>query len=178
MSHKDPLYSSLALEKEEVESFSLPEPPRKKGRGLIGIIMAVVFIIAAYSAGKMGVSMALKQMPDAARTLVPADEQKDIVLGQEGEALYLAESPESLRTFFSNYPSPETRAVAPVAASSIRRLQDSVEVTRLRSDADAVQIRVATGAMAGAVYWLHHSQMPKSAAFDPIISPIPQRETE
>ena len=55
----------------------------------------------------------------------------------------------------------------------IRRLQDSLELTPLRTEADAVEVKVASGAISGAVYWIHHTQLPQQATLDPIISPVP-----
>ena len=43
----------------------------------------------------------------------------------------------------------------------------------LGTEAEAVEVRVASGAIAGTVYWVHHSQLPDTEDFDPIISPIP-----
>ena len=43
----------------------------------------------------------------------------------------------------------------------------------LGTEAEAVEVRIASGAIAGTVYWIHHSQLPDTEDFDPIISPIP-----
>jgi hypothetical protein len=63
--------------------------------------------------------------------------------------------------------------VANLTGLGIRRLQDSIDLTLLRNEADAIEVKVASGAIAGSVYWIHHSQLPAPAGFDPIISPVP-----
>ena len=63
---------------------------------------------------------------------------------------------------------------ANLSGLGIRRLGGTLDLTTIQADADAVQVRVSSGPMAGAIYWLHHSQMPGPSAFDPIISPIPE----
>ena len=45
----------------------------------------------------------------------------------------------------------------------------------VRAEADAVQVEVFSGAIAGAVYWIHYTQLPDPSSFDPIISPLPDQ---
>ncbi|MDP4585541.1 MAG: hypothetical protein NWT04_16630 [Verrucomicrobiales bacterium] len=46
-------------------------------------------------------------------------------------------------------------------------------MTTLRAEADAVEVKISSGAIAGVVYWIHNTQLPDPSSFDPIISPLP-----
>lgn len=133
-----------------------------------------VFFFAVYLAGRLGVEMARNRLPDKGKAEAGLENSSPLTVGQSGDPIYLAQSPESLRSFFTSHPTPEDRASANLSGLGIRRLQDSVEMTTLRAEADAVEVKVSSGAIAGAVYWIHYTQLPDPSAFDPIISPLPE----
>ncbi|MAS92649.1 MAG: hypothetical protein CMO55_05575 [Verrucomicrobiales bacterium] len=141
---------------------------------LLRLVVTLTFIGAIYLSGKLGISAAIKRFPgkSEATATIPAD--APVTLGESGDPIYLAESPDSLRTFFSRFPTEQERTSANLSGLGIRRLGGTLDLTTIQADADAVQVRVSSGPMAGAIYWLHHSQMPGPSAFDPIISPIPE----
>lgn len=143
--------------------------------GALGRIAGMaLFAFAVYLSGRLGVEMARNRLPDAAKVGTTAEETgAPLTVGREGDPIYLAQSPESLRSFFVRYPSPEERASADLGGLGIRRLQDSVKMTTLRAEADAIEVKVTSGAIAGAVYWIHYTQLPDPSSFDPIISPVP-----
>lgn len=155
-------------------------PPVRKKRadtsGLIRIavriVAATVFVFFVYFAGRLGVEMARNRLPDAGSSNIPAS--ADLTLGDVGDPIFLAESPETLRRFFSDHPTPEQRARADLSELGIRRLGGSVSMTTLRAEADAVEVEITSGAIAGTVYWIHHSQMPDPSTFDTILSPVPE----
>ena len=93
--------------------------------------------------------------------------------GSADDPVYLAPSPATLRRFFATHPTPDDRARAELGRLGIRRFRDTLELSSIGTEAEAVQVKVNSGALAGAVYWMHHSQMPTSSSFDPIISPVP-----
>lgn len=117
--------------------------------------------------------MARNRLPEKSKASSTYESSTPLKVGRSGDPIYLAQSPESLRSFFARYPSSEERASADLGGLSIRRLQDSVEMTTLRTEADAVEVKVTSGAIAGAVYWIHYSQLPDPSTLDPIITPLP-----
>lgn len=117
--------------------------------------------------------MARNRLPDKDKSNLTFDSNSSLTVGRSGDPIYLAQSPDSLRAFFARHPTPEDRASADLSGLGIRRLQDSVEMSTLRAEADAVEVKVSSGAIAGAVYWIHYTQLPDPSAFDPIISPLP-----
>jgi len=141
-------------------------------RGLGSLVGLAFFCGAVYLSGRLGVEMARNRLSGSnMSTSSPPSEA--LTVGRSGDPLYLAQSPESLRRFFAVHVTPEDRASADLSGLGIRRLQDSMELTTLRAEADAVEVKVTSGAIAGAVYWIHHSQLPAPSTFDPIISPVP-----
>ncbi len=53
---------------------------------------------------------------------------------------------------------PHGRKTAPslTERTRIRRLQDSIDLTPLRTEADAIEVKVASGAISGPFTWIHH----------------------
>ncbi len=136
-----------------------------------------LFFTAVYLSGRLGVEMARNRLPGGGKEAAfPANEA--LTVGKSGDPLYLANSPEALRRFFAAHPTPEERVAADLSGLGIRRLQDAMELTTLRAEADAVEVSVNSGAIAGAVYWIHHSQLPPPSSFDPIISPLPETASQ
>ena len=156
-----------------------PSPPARSParplpvlRTIFRAVALLVFVGSVYLSGRLGVEMARNRLPGSATSAADVASEA-ITLGDTGDPLYLAHSPEELRRFFAAHPSPEDRAAADLSRSGIRRLQDSMQLTTLRAEADAVEVEVNSGAIAGAVYWIHHSQLPSASTFDPIIPPVP-----
>jgi hypothetical protein len=133
----------------------------------------VIAFGAIFMSGHLGVEMARNRLPDT-KSSAPIDSKTEILrVGRTGDPIYLAQSPESLRRFFAMHPSAGDRSSADLTGLGIRRLLDAIDLTPLRTEADAIEVKIATGPIAGAVYWIHHSQLPPPAGFDPIISPVP-----
>ncbi len=134
---------------------------------------AILFVFAVYISGRLGVEMARNRIPEREVPVAAVDTSTTISVGGNRDPVYLARTPESLRSFFAANPTTETRSRADLSGLGIRRLQDSMEVKILRSEADAIEVIASSGAIAGAVYWIHYSQLPNPSDFDPIISPLP-----
>jgi hypothetical protein len=128
---------------------------------------------AIFLSGRLGVEMARNRLPETKSSEPEPTESEILRVGQAGDPVYLAQTPESLRRFFAKHPTLEDRASANLSGLGIRRLQDAIDLTPLRTEADAIEVKVASGAIAGTVYWIHHSQLPTPSGFDPIISPVP-----
>jgi hypothetical protein len=150
---------------------------RDRYRRRFGFIGAVVglgaFAGAIYVSGRLGIEMARNHLPESELESNRSPESETLRVGRDGGPLYLAQSPDALRRFFAAHPTPEERASADLTGLGIRRLQDSIEITTLRTEADTIEVKVASGAIGGAIYWIHHSQLPRGATLDPIISPVP-----
>ncbi len=154
-------------------------PARKKRADTSALITiavraaaTVAFVTTVYFSGRLGVEMARNRLPDSETSGIPSS--ADLTLGDVGDPIFLAESPETLRRFFSDNPTPEQRARADLTELGIRRLGGSVSMTTIRAEADAVEVEITSGAIAGTVYWIHHSQMPDPSTFDTILSPVPE----
>ncbi|MDF1738278.1 MAG: hypothetical protein P1U86_03885 [Verrucomicrobiales bacterium] len=163
-----------------MQTFPLEEPPSPRkptGAGVkafIRIAVSTIFVFACYGAGKLAIKMASKGLPESELTIEPPARQRSLSLqGTRDEPLFMGSDREALRAFFTNNPTVEARIKASLESTGIRKIPESLEVQTMRSEADAIQVRVTDGAVAGAVYWVHHSQMKEDPAFDPIISPIP-----
>jgi hypothetical protein len=135
---------------------------------------AALFLAGVYFSGRLGIDMALNRTatPAPPPTLLP--EETVFTLGRSTDPVYLAASPVALREFYIAYPSAGERASATLTNSGIRRITSPITVTVLKSEADVIQVRVSSGAIAGAAYWIHHSQVPETATLDPIIQPVPE----
>lgn len=136
------------------------------------MFVATGFVVAIYLSGRLGVDMARNRLPDSENASIPSS--ADLTLGNSGDPIFLAQSPETLRRFFSDNSTPEQRASADLSKLGIRRLSGSVSMTTIRAEADAVEVEITSGAIAGTVYWIHHSQMPDPSTFDTILSPVPE----
>lgn len=160
-----------------------PEFSRRKGRAgtrgsrrslraLANLVAFAIFGMAVYFSGRLGIEMAEQRTAKEIPVPEPAP-SNSVRLGSTGDPVYLAQSPDNLRRFFSAHPTTFERARADLSGLRIRRLQDSMEVVPVRIDADAVEVRITSGALSGATYWIHHSQLPASAKVDPIVAPVP-----
>lgn len=138
-----------------------------------GIVAGFAFFgLAIYFSGRLGIQMAKQRTAETAPVPEPAP-SNSVRLGSTGDPVYLAQSPDNLRRFFSAHPTAFERARADLSGLRIRRLQDSMEIIPVQIEADAVEVRITSGALSGATYWIHHSQLPASARVDPIVAPVP-----
>jgi len=143
-------------------------------RVVLRVVVTLTFLGLVYLAARLGVHMAKERVAPAARSAPAGPESGAITIGNPGNPVYLAESPESLRAFYAQFSAPGARASADLTDLGIRRLNSGVEMTILERQANSVRVRVISGPIAGAVYWVHHSQFPASPDLDPIISPVPE----
>lgn len=152
---------------------------RRRRRGLSSLRLLgqtgafLLFAGAIYLSGRLGVDMARNRLTRERPELALPAASETFQAGRADDPVYLAPSPETLRRFFATHPTPEDRASANLGRFGIRRFQDTLELSTLGTEADTVQVKVNSGALAGAVYWMHHSQIPTGTGFDPIISPVP-----
>lgn len=125
---------------------------------------------------KLGIAMASRRTAESAATQPAVEGTRTFTLGHIGDPVYLAEEPDALRRLFASSSGPGDRASRDLTGLPIRRITSPVEMRIRKVDADIVEVEILSGSIAGAVYWVHHSQMPDPAALDPIISPVPTEE--
>lgn len=152
----------------------LSPPLRRLLRGVVRILGAAAFAGVLLLSGWLGVETAKRRSAPAEDPVPGQRGEARMVLGSAENPLYLSDTPGALREFFSLHQSHGDRASASLAGLPIRRISSPVELAVLRADADAVEIRLLSGPIAGAVYWLHHSQVPEREVLAPIIDPLPQ----
>lgn len=145
---------------------------RRSLRPLAALAGFSLFGLAVYFSGRLGVEMA-RQRTAGDEVDAELRSANSVRLGTDSDPVYLAQSPDTLRRFFSAHPSAFERARADLTGLRIRRLQDSMEVVALRVDADAVEVQITSGALTGATYWVHYSQLPATLESDPIVAPMP-----
>lgn len=158
---------------EKTLSPAVPATARKAMLTLVRLAGLVAFAGAIYLSGRLGVEMARNRSPRPTLAGGSAGGSAPIRLDGSGDPLYLARSPQDLRRFFTDFPTSEERARADLRGTGIRRLRDSLQLTVRRAEADAVEVEINTGSIAGAVSWIHHSQLPGTSGVDPIIPPVP-----
>ena len=164
-------------------SDELPSQPHKRGsktvnlKWLVFVIAFVSMISLITASAKLGAEMARQRLPEKAGTVESTTLSEFVTLGLANSPIFLADSPETVRRFFSEHPTITSRSSANLNGWDIRRLQSNVEIAILETEAEAVKVRISSGAIAGTIYWIHHSQLPDTEVFDPIISPIPKEDS-
>lgn len=140
---------------------------------LVKLAVVTAFGFGIYGSMRLGIHMAGKRTDAGEDRGAAFTENSDIVLGRAGDPVYLADTPESLRQFFSEFATPGQRASADLTGRSIRRITSPMNMTTLRAEAESVEVEITSGPIAGSVYWIHHSQMPDPSKLDPILEPVP-----
>ncbi len=157
-------------------------PVRERNSRILAALLraagTLTFVVAVYFSGRLGIEMARKRNPTAEVAPGELASVAPVSVGSTRDPVYLARSPETLRSFFASNPTSESRSTADLSGLGIRRLQDSIEVKIIRSEAETVEVMVSSGAIAGAVYWIHYSQLSDPSSYDPIISPLPSGSVE
>ena len=126
----------------------------------LGLVIAVVFVGALFGAAWLGIAAAKRSLPDGVLNAGGPTMGQVLTLDTTREPLYLAPSVQGLRDFFFAFQSPEARRDGDAEARDLRRVFESLEVKILSQDADAYEIEVLDGPLAGVKAWVHRSQMP------------------
>lgn len=152
-------------------------PPAKRAirrlRSLAPLAGLILFAAAVYLSGRLAVEMVRNRLPDRGLRGDAPLSGETLIVGNLDDPLYLARSPDSLRRFFAAHPTPEDRAVADLTGLGIRRVRDTIQVATQRIEADAIEVRITTGSLAGTDLWIHHSQVRSNSPLDPVVSPVP-----
>lgn len=161
---------------------SMPVKKRRQSVGRIFsyLFLALIFAAAVWYAGKTGVALAKKKISASSLDVSRFPDGQTLRLGGRNSPVYLADSPESLREFYLNFPDAEARSKASeFTAYGMRRVFSQLEMTIQRYDVDAVQVMITSGSISGAIYWIDIGllqQIPGGEREkDEIIEPIPSR---
>jgi hypothetical protein len=132
-------------------------------RAAAGIGIAVVFVLALIGSARLGTNAALAQLPESVRNGIDDGPPigVEVVLGPDGEPVFLASKKSALRNFFFTYPTVEDRRTAETESTGLRRFVGEIRVRTVKRDADLMNVRVLAGALNGGTYWLHISQLPE-----------------
>ena len=125
--------------------------------------IAAVFVGALIGSARLGTNAALANLPESARDGLDDGPPigVEVVLGANGEPVFLASERPALRNFFFSYPTVEERRTAETESTGLRRFVGEIRVQTVKRDADLMNIRVLAGALNGGTYWLHISQLPE-----------------
>lgn len=135
-------------------------------RVLAGAGIAAAFVGALVIAARLGTDAALARLPASARQGIAETHpvNVEVLLGRDGEPVFLARSKQALRDFFFSHPQAEARRAAETESSGLRRFVGEIRVRTVRQDADLMNVEVLAGALNGDFYWLHLSQLPAMEA--------------
>ncbi len=129
---------------------------------LVGGGIAALFVGALFLAARLGTDAAWARLPESARQASAEAHpvNVEVVLGRDGEPVFLARSKQALRNFFFTHPHSEARRAAETESTGLRRFVGEIPVRTVRQDADLMNVEVLAGALNGDFYWLHVSQLP------------------
>lgn len=137
---------------------------RKGLRALSWIAAAAIFCAALIGSAKIGINAGLARLPESARSGLNGEFPLDaeIVLGSDGEPVFLSRSVQALRDFFFTHPAAESRRAAETEATQLRRFVGEIRARTVRQDADLMNVEIRSGALNGDSYWVHVSQLPRA----------------
>ena len=128
-----------------------------------GVGIAALFVAALVGSARLGTNAALAQLPESVRLGI--DEGPpigvEVMLGTDGEPVFLASEKSDLRNFFFSYSTVKARRSAETESTGLRRFGGEIPVQTVKRDADLMNVRVLAGALNGGTYWLHISQLPE-----------------
>lgn len=127
---------------------------------LIGVVVFAVFVSALFGAAWMGIGAAKRSLPDSVLSPMGPQVGDVVTLDSSSEPLYLAPSVQELRDFFFAFQTAESRREGDAEARQLRRVFESLEVRILNRDADAIEVEVLSGPLAGVSAWVHQGQFP------------------
>jgi len=136
---------------------------RKNLRVLIWLAAAGLFCGALIGSAKIGTNAGLARLPESARSGLNNEFplNVEIVLGSDGEPVFLSRSVQALRDFFFIHPAADSRRAAETEATQLRRFVGEIRARTVRQDADLMNVEVRSGALNGDSYWVHVSQLPR-----------------
>lgn len=132
----------------------------KPRRFLLAALGAAAFLAALVGAARWGVIAALATLPESAGARPGIAVGVTATVDGNGEPIHLAARVQDLRDYYFAHRSPEARREGDAEARGLRRIFEPLEVRTVARDADAVEIEVIAGPLAGVRAWMHASQFP------------------
>ena len=125
--------------------------------------ISALFVFALVMSARVGTDAALARLPESARNGLNSDYplKVDVVVGADGEPVFLSRSVQALRNFFFTHPAAEARRAAETEGRQLRRFVGEIRVRTVLQDADLMNVEVLSGALNGDFYWIHVSQLPE-----------------
>ncbi len=128
-------------------------------KGMKWLLVAVLFVAALGGSAWLGVSLAKKNLPEWVAEKVEVLRGDEIVIGGDGQMVYLAEKNQSIKDFYHRYQTDGARLRADVDQAKVRRLSAEVNIRVKRWDAGTVSIEVLSGPLNGEVFWMPLQQL-------------------
>ena len=139
------------------------ESSEKSGKKYIHCVRCfayvVLFVGALLGSAWAGISLAKKNLPDWVGEESGVLRGDELVIGAEGQMIYLAEENQRIKDFFNRYTTVDERLQADVDEAKVRRLSAEVKVRVKRRDAGTVSIEVMSGPLNGEAFWMPVSQL-------------------
>lgn len=120
-----------------------------------GLLLLAVLVGSAWT----GISQAKKNLPAWAGDAPGALRGDELVIGSDGQVIYLAEQNQRIKDFFIRYRSVEERLKADVDKAGVRRLSSEVKIKVNRRDAGTVSVEVLSGSLNGEAFWMPVTQL-------------------
>lgn len=133
----------------------------------LSIVGGLVYLAALGLAAHWGVTEALRTLPESAGGPVSVPIGIVLTIDGNGEPIHLAGQVQDLRDYYFAHRTAEARREGDAEARGLRRVFEPIEVRTLGRDADAVEVEVVAGPLAGVKSWVHVSQ----------VAPTPARAT-
>lgn len=135
----------------------------KTGNGWVGMVKwssaGLLFVAVLAGSAWTGISQAKKNLPAWAGDAPGALRGDELVIGGDGQVIYLAEQNQRIKDFFIRYRSEEERLKADVDKAEVRRLSSEVKIRVNRRDAGTVSVEVLSGSLNGEAFWMPVTQL-------------------
>lgn len=134
--------------------------PTRPRQMVVGAVIAAAFLSALVGAAWLGVTAARRTLPEGLTPPAGPAVGEIVSLDASEEPLYLAASVQPLRDFFFSHQDADSRRDGDAEARDLRRVFEGLEVRIVDRDADALQVEVVAGPLAGLQAWVHQNQLP------------------
>lgn len=123
------------------------------------LIVMVLFVAALVGGAWGGVSLAKKNLPGWVGDAPGVLRGDELVIGGDGQMIYLAEQNQRIKDFFIRYRGVDERLLADVDEAEVRRLSSEVKIRVNRRDAGTVSVEVLSGSLNGEAFWMPVTQL-------------------
>jgi len=139
------------------------EPVEKSGKIYIRCVWCIVTVVAFVSvllgSAWTGISLAKKNLPDWVGEESGVLRGDELLIGGEGQMIYLAEENQRIKDFFNHYTTGDERLQADLDEAEVRLLSAEVKIRVKRRDAGTVSVEIMSGPLNGEAFWMPLSQL-------------------